>query len=150
MSEEVIMKFHNSRVAFLKWYVISFLLVVISVVLIFYQFSELGVYALIPTAIGIILVIVSELRRITSTFYITMEKIHPRVGLLSTTETSVSWDKVADFRVDQTVLDRMLNVGDVVVQSSGGGEAPEVLIKKAPKVKRLKELLTSLSHRVKV
>lgn len=148
MPETVLMRLHPSRLAFVKSYIVAVLLVLLWFVL-FYNPLGLNLTQLVPyraytfvaLLLGILLAVSAEIRLIIDTYVITDFRITERVGLLSIRESSVHWDRIADVRLTQSFIERILGIGTIKIESTGGNEAPEVTLKSIRRVVKIKELI---------
>jgi membrane protein YdbS with pleckstrin-like domain len=75
-----------------------------------------------PLAVPVILQLwaaIRHLRRMTTKLSITADRIRYESGLLSKTSRVMELAKVQDVRVDQNLGQRMLNVGDLSLETAG-------------------------------
>jgi len=153
MPEQTLLKFYSTRLAFIKYYFLGILLVILAIVLYsgtirFFSFLDpykINFLFLIP--VGVVVVAVAEIKRISDVYMITNFRILERWGILAKNEESVPLEKIANYGIDQSVIGRIFGVGDISIESSGGSAEPEIVIKKAPKVKSIKELLDKIIHK---
>lgn len=149
MPEEIIMKFNPTRWAFFKCYFFAFVLIILAIILFFnllpikipadYKYYPLS---LVPT--GILLIIIAEVRIKLDNYLITQYRIIEKRGLLSTSEVSMTIDRIANYTTHQSFLDKIINVGTIEIEGVGGDEAQEIVIKRAANVKNIKELIEKL------
>jgi uncharacterized membrane protein YdbT with pleckstrin-like domain len=76
---------------------------------------------LIVPAIFLFFVMVRHARRTLNTLIVSDGRLRYESGLLSKTTRSVELAKLQDIRVDQTLGQRMLNIGDLSFETAGGG-----------------------------
>ena len=76
--------------------------------------------AIVPAAIGLIIVVIAHLRRNSSEFAVTNRRIIIKVGFMSTRSIELLLPKVEAITVNQTVAGRMFGYGDIIVTGSGG------------------------------
>ena len=155
MPEKVLIRFHPSRFGFWKWYLISIILIVIEILfllnpgsldfLIGYEFY----FYIILTAIAIVPIIVSEIRKIIRVYTITNYRLIEKTGLFTVSEVSVPWDKISNYTVTQNMLDRLFRIGSIYVEGIGGDQAVEIGIKKVSNVIKIKGLIEALIQRSK-
>lgn len=74
---------------------------------------------LISLVLLCVVVILDGLRRLAVRYTVTTERIHIRRGILSRAEQSTDIDRVQNVSTDQSVLERMLNVGNVDFDTAG-------------------------------
>lgn len=80
--------------------------------------------ALLPLALIAIAMLPAYLRRTTSEFAVTNKRVIMKVGVLSTRSYELLLNKVEGIAVNQGLLGKMLNYGDIVVTGSGGTQEP--------------------------
>jgi uncharacterized membrane protein YdbT with pleckstrin-like domain len=158
-SEQVYLKFHPTRLAYAKWYLLAFIVAGMGIVIALSAFKlgpfsipigeQASVYTLIIPLIGMAIVIVPTLLRRDDTYTITNFRIIEKKGILNIKEDSVNWEKVSNYTLEQNVLDRILKIGNINLYSVGGADDKdaEVTIKKAPNIHKIKELLDKLIER---
>jgi len=148
MVEEVILIIHPTRLLFLRNYIISFLLLILGLVLfsgIIEQANIIpGYFYLVVSAIGLVPLIFSEIKMHHYTYTITNHKLTERVGSLAIEENSVAWDRLSNYTLKQSAIDRIFGTGTIELWSIGEEESPEVSIKKVSKVKKIIEILDGL------
>ncbi len=149
MPEEILMKFVSTRLAFFRLYLVSFILLVVWFSL-FFDFIELNftnpfkTYLLFLPLIGIILITVSEIRIREDRYFISNYRIVERKGLISTKETSLRFDRIANYSIRQNFLDKILNTGTIEIESVSGTEGPEIVFREVSNVKNIKMLLDKM------
>ncbi len=75
-------------------------------------------------AIGVILFLVALIRRSTTELVLTDRRIIAKRGFIARDTVEMNLAKVESVRVDQTVLGRLLNYGDVSVVGTGSSLEP--------------------------
>lgn len=60
-----------------------------------------------------------HIRRLSEKMTIAGDKVQYQVGLLSKTTRNIQLSKIQDVRVDQSLGQRMLGVGDIAIETSG-------------------------------
>lgn len=75
----------------------------------------------LPAAAGLILLVPirRHIGRQSAKLTITGDKLRYEVGLLSKTTRSIQLSKIQDVRVDQSIGQRILGVGDISIETSG-------------------------------
>jgi membrane protein YdbS with pleckstrin-like domain len=68
----------------------------------------------------LLMTVIRHIRRRTTLLTIEGERIHYEAGLFSKTTRIVELAKVQDVRVDQTLSQRMVNVGNLSLETAGG------------------------------
>lgn len=80
--------------------------------------------ALVPLAIGVILILIAVVGRLTTELVLTDRRIITKSGLISRDTLEMHLAKVESVRVNQGLLGRMLNYGDVTVVGTGASPEP--------------------------
>ena len=77
----------------------------------------------IAIGIGLLLFVVYPVRQfirwVTSHFVVTNERIIHRQGLIAKTSMEVPLQRINDVRFHQSILDRMVGAGDLIIESAG-------------------------------
>ena len=72
---------------------------------------------------GLLLFIIYPLRQfiawVTSHFVVTTERLIHRQGLVAKSSMEIPLDRINDVRFDQSVFERMIGAGDLVIESAG-------------------------------
>ncbi|MFW6283041.1 MAG: PH domain-containing protein [Minisyncoccales bacterium] len=129
--EKVLLKLHPSRISYTLIYLMD--LVIIGFLIYFYYIefpvdrNILGV-SVIFIALSIKLI---EIKRISETYMITPESIIHSQGLITTTLKRVYVQTLSDIILNQSPLQRLLNIGDVRVLRYT--EGPALTLKNIPK-----------------
>lgn len=158
MPEQTYLIFHPTRLAFLKWYLIAliFILVGIFVILSAFEIIRFGLtvskdyslYTIFIPFIGIVFIIIAGLLRKVDTYYITNYRIIEKRGIINIKEDSINWEKISNYSLTQSAIGRLFNIGTIRLYSMGGiEEEAEVTIKRAPHVRKIKALLEKLIER---
>lgn len=151
MAEQTYLIFHPTRLAYLRWYVIAIFLIAIGL-LVFLNalpipssISNYNIYFLLTFAsVGIILIGVAEILRKNDKYAITSFRIIEKRGIINIEEESIYWEKVSNYELNQDLFDRIFKIGTIKLWSMGGENNPEVVIKRAPQVNRIRFLLDKL------
>jgi uncharacterized membrane protein YdbT with pleckstrin-like domain len=77
-------------------------------------------YAWIPIAFGLLLLLATFIKRVSSDFAVTNKRIMMKVGVFRTRSIEILLSKVEAIAVDQSLLGRVFGYGDIVVTGSGG------------------------------
>ncbi|HET6405811.1 MAG TPA: PH domain-containing protein, partial [Candidatus Thermoplasmatota archaeon] len=99
--------------------------------LLFSNFMEGPRRVLIPlAAMGIVLMFVAirfmQLRR--TEYVATERRVYARSGLVGTTVSQLTYDKITDITFHQDLLGRLLGYGSVTLQTAGSNQAPITMI----------------------
>jgi uncharacterized membrane protein YdbT with pleckstrin-like domain len=146
MEEKTILTFHPTRLSYFKLYFVGLLLILLSLLgyLGIFKVNVPNVYFLLGLFPGTILILLAEILRLFSTYTITDQRIIERYGIFSKKEDSVAWDKISSLSLQQTFLERLMNIGDIELWSVGGSEEPEITLMNVPNIKKVTSLIDSL------
>ncbi|MBU3957903.1 MAG: PH domain-containing protein [Nanoarchaeota archaeon] len=144
--EEPVHKRTQSRISFVKNYLLSAFLAIFLACLFLIKFplTQTGLAA--SAALIFIFVIHPEIERIRSTYVITTSQVIVEEGIISRKRRSVFFDNVADVSVHQNFIQRLLRYGLVTIGSNSGREYMELKLKG---VQRPKELAYSIERLIK-
>jgi len=154
MAERTYLIFHPTRLAYFLWYIVAIIIIAIGILLFFdimpisYLIPNYNIYFLIFfIAAGIILIGIAEILRKTDKYAITNFRVIEKKGIVNIEEESIYWEKIANYSLTQNLFDRIFRVGTIKLWSMGGGGEgmdPEVVIKRAPHIKKIRFLLDKL------
>jgi len=157
MPEQTYLIFHPTRLAFLKWYLIALIIIAVGIFIILSAFEiikvvtiskDYSLYTIFIPFTGAIFIIIAGLLRKVDTYYITNYRIIEKRGIISIKEDSINWEKISNYSLTQSAIDRLLNIGTIRLYSMGGiEEEAEVTIKRAPHIHKIKALLEKLIER---
>lgn len=158
MPEQTYLIFRPTRLAYLKWYLIAFAIIITGIIVSLSALEiikigltipkDYGLYTLVIPLIGIVFLLIIGMIRRMDTYYVTNFRIIERRGLFNIKEDSINWEKVSNYSLNQSFIDRIFNIGTVRLYSMGGiEEEAEVTIKKAPNIHKIKALLDKLIER---
>jgi len=80
--------------------------------------------ALLPLILMAIAYVPAALKRFSSEFAVTNKRVLFKVGVLNTRSFELLLSKVEGIAVNQGILGKILNYGDIVVTGSGGTQEP--------------------------
>ena len=80
--------------------------------------------AMVPLAIGLILIVIALIRRLTTELVLTDRRIITKSGLISRNTVEMNLAKIESIHVNQGLLGRILNYGDVTVVGTGASLEP--------------------------
>ena len=158
MPEQTYLVYHPTRLAFLKWYLIALIFIIAGVFVILSAFGiipfnlpipkDYSIYTVFIPFIGLVFIIIAGMFRKVDTYYITNFRIVERKGIVNIKEDSINWEKISNYSLTQSAIDRLFNVGTIRLYSMGGiEEEAEVTIKRAPHIHKIKALLEKLIER---
>jgi membrane protein YdbS with pleckstrin-like domain len=122
------MSLRPSRVLFLRYYVAAFLLLILSVVIGFGIFMMPAIGPVVATLVTIgvaglflftalVLVLVAELSRLGTKYVVTDFRVIRKTGIIRRKENAMPFNKLERTEMSQGVLDRILGIGSVVVDT---------------------------------
>jgi uncharacterized membrane protein YdbT with pleckstrin-like domain len=85
-------------------------------------------YTWIPLAIGLLLLLITFVKRHSSDFAVTNRRVMMKVGVLSTRSVELMLNKVESIVVNQGFLGRIFGYGDIIITGSGGTHEPFAFI----------------------
>lgn len=104
-----------------------------------YPFGTVLAILLIPVGIGILMLLWWYLQTKSDKLVIKSDEIVWEHGLISKQYTEISMSSLRSVRVNQSLLQRMLNAGNVEVYTAG--DEPELVIKGLPEPDRIREYI---------
>lgn len=107
-SEKVIKKFHQHWFAFIGFYLLGFILVIIGL-------ASYKVFI----AVGVLVFLVGEVSRRAETFYILESGVARTYHFLSTSRKFIEHEKIQNIEVEQSFIENILGIGDVEFDTSG-------------------------------
>ena len=154
MAEQTYMIFHPTRLAFLKWYALSVLIIAASIAFfilsadIEFLPADYRLYATVILGIaGFSVIVMVEIKRHDDDYAITDERIVERTGLVSIKQDSIYWEKVSNFSIKQNLFDRLFGIGTVEIWSISGDDEPQIVIKRASNFKKIVSILNRFAKR---
>jgi len=117
--EKVFKKFHPSPLNYWFWYL-------------------LGFFTIWFFFLGVLIIIWKEMERRKTTYLVTDKRIIKEVGIMGKRTTSTIYRKITDVHMTQSMIQRMLGIGNIILNTAGG-EGPEIIlsgIDNAPAVKK--------------
>ena len=111
---------------FLKWGFLALVPAIVAIVLSSFD-TETGLpiwqWVLISVLLLGMVIARDAIRRATARYTVTTERIHIRRGLLSRSEQATTLERVQNVTTDQSLLERMLNIGDIDFDTAGTSES---------------------------
>lgn len=101
-------------------------------------------YILMIFIAGLVVIGIAEILRKNDKYAITSYRVIEKSGIINIEEDSVYWEKLSNYELTQNFFDRIFNTGTIKLWSTGGEDEPEVIIKKAPHIKKIRFLLDKL------
>lgn len=158
MPEQTYVVFHPTRLAYLIWYLISLIFIVVGIFVILSAFEVIkfgltvpkgyNLYTIFIPFIGVIFIVIAGLLRKVDTYRITNYRIIEKRGIINIKEDSINWEKISNYSLTQSAIDRLFNIGTIRLYSMGGIEAEaEVTLKKVSNIHKIEALLDKLIER---
>jgi len=126
--EIVLYRARLSLLSFWLWFVFGGLLVLSSLGLIAGSIASkttsLGGFVFGELAVAALLFLRPILARLTTELVITNRRIIAKFGIISRSTIELNLSKIESIRVEQGLLGRLLNYGDVMVIGTGGSQEP--------------------------
>ena len=146
MPEKIIMSFNPTRFAYLRYHALSIALISLRI-LSFLNLPNISYiqnyrnYLLALPAMGILIIVLAEVIRKQDQYVLTDLRIIEKSGLFSVKETSIPWNKIADYSLTQDFLERFAGYGTLIIESTGGSEKPDIVLKNCADIKRIKDII---------
>jgi uncharacterized membrane protein YdbT with pleckstrin-like domain len=80
---------------------------------------------MVSVVLVILVVAVDAIRRYSTYYAVTTQRLRVRIGLLSRNEQTTRFDRIQNVEIKQSLMDRMLQVGSVDFDTAGVGERPD-------------------------
>jgi uncharacterized membrane protein YdbT with pleckstrin-like domain len=77
-------------------------------------------FAWIPIVLGLIVLLVTYIKRRSSDFAVTNKRVMMKVGVFSTRSVEILLNKIEAITVNQGFIGRVFDYGDIVITGSGG------------------------------
>ena len=128
-------------------FVLVLLVIIAAAVIHFEYLADQGYAPWLPgvTALLLLWPIQRMLRRLTVKITISGDKLRYESGFLSKSTRIIQLSKVQDVRVNQTLGQRIVNVGDVSIETAG--ESSRLVVQNLDKPNALAEEIIEASHR---
>lgn len=138
--EEVLWAGHPSLVSYAGEFAVGVVLVVLGTVGAL-ALETYGIVGVLGVVIGLALLVLAHLRRISTGYVITSAEVYHKEGLVSRDVTQIRYERIQNTSFSQSVIERALSYGDVIITSAGTGEV-EITLHNVPDPARLKRLLS--------
>jgi uncharacterized membrane protein YdbT with pleckstrin-like domain len=116
--EEIVFEGHPSWRGVLTFYIKGLAVALVIGVIVFFAVSDLA-GILVFVAILAVVVLVGYVKRMATDYAITTERLHIRRGILSKNIQQTNIDRVQNVNTSQSILERLLRVGDVDFDTAG-------------------------------
>jgi uncharacterized membrane protein YdbT with pleckstrin-like domain len=125
--ERIVYRAHISRWKFFLSYLLGVLFVLAGLTA-YVRRSDIGTDSLIPAAvlvaIGLVLFLVAVVRRWTTELVLTNRRIITKQGLVARNTVEMNLGKVESLHVNQSLMGRLFDYGDVTVVGTGSSLEP--------------------------
>jgi uncharacterized membrane protein YdbT with pleckstrin-like domain len=116
--EAIVFEGHPSWRGVLSFYIKGLLVAAVPAVIVFFAVSHAaGIGALV--ALAALVVLAGFIKRMSTRYVITTERLHIRRGILSKRVQQTSIDRVQNVNTHQSLVDRLLRVGKVDFDTAG-------------------------------
>lgn len=140
--ETALWEAHPFILKYIYW--VLALYVCFGVIFILAIFVNLLVWVGIIGVIALLVPLLIQILRWKSIFYkISKKRIIIRYGLINLTTKNIMCDKIENFTVKRTIVDRIFNTGDIYIYTDQTGKA-EGILTDIPKINHVEEILTEL------
>ena len=80
--------------------------------------------ALVPALVGIVMLVSAWIRYMSTELVITSKRVVAKFGFISRRTIEISLLKIESIQVNQSIVGRMLNFGDLVISGASDSQAP--------------------------
>lgn len=146
------MSVHSSRVTHFKMYLIVALMVAAPLALIFYNVklpipaTYASYVTIVPIALAILLVILTEVSVRRSSSYITNYRVMTSKGIFKKTYESCTYDKIANLRVIQSFPQRILRIGSIDISTV---QKSEIMLSSIPNPSKVERAIYNIMEKSK-
>lgn len=150
--EKIIKRFGQSRFVNIKYYILGAILICIPIIYNLY-FSKMklpfDVFYLnfIPPVIGLILILIAEIKKRLGNYYITNFRIISIKGSFKKTMDSCTYDKIVNVKIMQTFLQRILNMGTIDITTF---QRTEILLESISNPTQIEKLIYDQMEKQKI
>jgi uncharacterized membrane protein YdbT with pleckstrin-like domain len=143
--QEVILKFYPSWFHESKLILSALVLAVIAVLILAYNLlGSADAFAWILGLLALALFIMAFMRHYTTAYTITGSGVSKKRGIFSTYLENIPYNKIQDIRLSQSFLGRILNVGNIYLDTAGT-PGIEMVLRGVPGPQKIYNLLTKNS-----
>ena len=108
-----------------------------------YPFATVLSILLIPVGVGILILLSMYIKTKMDKLTIKSDEIVAAHGLVNKSYVEINMSSVRTVKVSQSLLQRMLNAGDVAIYTAG--DAPELFIKGLPEPDKIRDFIKGQS-----
>jgi uncharacterized membrane protein YdbT with pleckstrin-like domain len=148
--ERVLIKLSESRRANLLKYLLSIVLICAGVYIYLYNPLDIGIVpmgyvGLGVSFLGLLIIIISELKLIHSYYYMTQNRIVEASGILRKRERALHIPQVESVTIHQSFLNRILKIGSIDVKTAG----ESMVLHKISNPKRAESIIINEVNRIR-
>ena len=122
--ERIVHRAAISHWKFALWYLIGALCLVGAAAVVYFDRQYGPVIPAVLTLIGVLIIVVALIRRGTTELVLTDRRIIAKRGFISRVTVEMQLTKVESLHINQTLIGRMLDYGDVLVVGTGSSLEP--------------------------
>jgi uncharacterized membrane protein YdbT with pleckstrin-like domain len=158
--EKVIYKFRISRLEFLREYLLLAFVIIISATSLFTTFlSKIAHYIILGTIatilfyafslLAVVLLVRVEYKIWSRRYALTTKRVIISEGIFTEKFKSTVYDKITDVGLNQSFMDKILNIGTILVDTAGG-DGIEITLEKVARPIFVKNKISEMQSSVKV
>ncbi len=144
--DEAVHTLTQCRTSFYKDYLLAFLMLYLIFILKLFNIPVSNIGMSLALILAAIFVISPEIERMRTTYTITKSQIIVEEGIFSRKRRSIFFDNVSDFSVHQSMSEKMMKYGTVVIGSISGRDYMELSLKN---IKNPKEVVHKIERMIK-
>ena len=139
--ENVLLVRNRSRINLIVYYIVLILGIGLGIYSLTKGSEILKTFAYLFFLIGIISLIVGEVKVKYSKLTITDRKLLLKEGILKKHETAIRYSSITEVVSRQNFIERVFNFGDLTLRTSGAKKEYEIIIKKIANPAKTKQLI---------
>jgi uncharacterized membrane protein YdbT with pleckstrin-like domain len=151
--EQVVMKIHQSRIIYFKYYFLALILIAAPFVLGFLKINlpipaaYVNYIYIAPITTAALIIIIFEISIRRNNSYITNYRVINSRGILKKTYDSCTFDKMVNVRVIQSFPQRILRIGTIDITTF---QRSEIILSSIPNPYKIERTIYNLIEKVKV
>ena len=119
--EQIIFEGHPSWRSILGFYLKGLLIVAVAVVIAILV-SKAGIAVAVGAGVLVVVLVVGYVLRLATTYTISNHRLHIKRGIIAREEQQTQISRVQNVNTDQSVLERLLQIGTVDFDTAAGGD----------------------------
>ena len=150
--EQVVMSVHSSRFTHFKMYLIAVILMAAPLALLYFNVklpiptAYTSYVTIVPIALAILLVVLTEVSVRRSRSYITNYRVMTSKGIFKKTYESCTYDKIANLRVMQSFPQRILRIGSIDISTV---QKSEIMLSSIPNPSKIERAIYNIMEKSK-